>query len=74
MFPGIDLDAWPELQSVESAEPLAIADSICHLLGSAEFRKKVADRQFEFVNRYIRAEVGAGQYLSLFDELRASSQ
>jgi glycosyltransferase involved in cell wall biosynthesis len=71
VFPGIDLDEWPELQIVESAEPRAIADSICHMLGSASFRMHVADRQFEFVNRYFRAEVVARQYLDLFDELRA---
>jgi glycosyltransferase involved in cell wall biosynthesis len=71
VFPGIDLDEWPQLQIVESAEPAAIADSICHLLDSAEFRKEVAERQFEFVTRYFRAEVVAGQYLELFDELRA---
>lgn len=70
VFPGIDLDEWPELQIVESAEPTAIAESICHLLGSADFRQRVADRQFEFVNRYFRAEIVAGQYLDLFDELR----
>ena len=71
VFPGIDLDEWPELQIVESAEPAAIADSICHLLSSAEFRAQVAERQFEFVSRYFRAEVVAGRYLELFDELRA---
>ena len=69
VFPGIDLDEWPELQIVESADPRAIAESICHLLGSAEFRKHVADRQFEFVNRYFRAEVVAGQYIDLFAEV-----
>jgi glycosyltransferase involved in cell wall biosynthesis len=71
VFPGIDLDDWPELQIVDSAEPRAIADSICHLLGSAEFRSKVADSQYEFVSRYFRAEAVAGQYLSLFAELLA---
>lgn len=70
VFPGIDLDEWPELQIVESADPRAIAESICHLLGSAEFRHRVADRQFEFVNRYFRAEIVAGQYLELFEDLR----
>lgn len=70
VFPGIDLDQWPELQIVEGADPRAIAESICHLLGSAEFRQRVADRQFEFVNRYFRAEIVAGQYLELFEELR----
>ncbi|HEX2781964.1 MAG TPA: glycosyltransferase family 4 protein [Ilumatobacteraceae bacterium] len=70
VFPGIDLDQWPELQIVESAEPTAIADSICHLLESPQFRKHVADRQFEFVNRYFRADVVARQYLDLFEELR----
>lgn len=70
VFPGIDLDQWPELQIVESAEPTAIADSICHLLESPQFRKHVADRQFEFVNRYFRADVVARQYLDLFEDLR----
>ncbi len=70
VFPGIDLDEWPELQIVEGADPRAIAESICHLLGSAEFRQMVADRQFEFVNRYFRAEIVAGQYLELFEDLR----
>ncbi len=71
VFPGIDLDEWPELQIVDGAEPRAIADSICRLLGSAELREQVTDRQFEFVNRYFRADVVAGQYLRLFDELVA---
>jgi glycosyltransferase involved in cell wall biosynthesis len=71
VFPGIDLDEWPELQIVDSADPGAIADSICHLLGSAEFRGKVADSQYEFVSRYFRAEAVAAQYLALFDELVA---
>jgi glycosyltransferase involved in cell wall biosynthesis len=71
VFPGVDLDEWPDLQIVESAEPEAIADSICHLLGSAEFRAQVAESQFEFVSRYFRAEVVAGRYLELFDELRS---
>jgi glycosyltransferase involved in cell wall biosynthesis len=71
VFPGIDLDQWPELQIVESAEPHAIAEVICNLLRSAEFRAKVADRQWEFVNRYFRAEVVAGQYLEIFAELSA---
>jgi glycosyltransferase involved in cell wall biosynthesis len=66
VFPGIDLDEWPLLQIVESADPRAIADSICRLLGSAEFREEVADCQWEFVNRYFRSEVVAGQYLELF--------
>jgi glycosyltransferase involved in cell wall biosynthesis len=66
VFPGIDLDEWPLLQIVESADPRAIADSICHLLGSAEFRQQVADCQWEFVNRYFRSEVVARQYLELF--------
>jgi glycosyltransferase involved in cell wall biosynthesis len=69
VFPGIDLDDWPQLQIVESADPLAIADSICHLLGSANFRAEVAATQFEFVNRYFRAEIVARQYLELFAEL-----
>jgi glycosyltransferase involved in cell wall biosynthesis len=69
VFPGIDLDDWPQLQIVESADPRAIADSICHLLGSADFRARVAATQFEFVNRYFRAEIVAGQYLELFAEL-----
>ena len=71
VFPGIDLDEWPELQIVESADPAAIADSICHLLESPQFRKHVADRQFEFVSRYFRADVVARQYLDLFAELGA---
>jgi glycosyltransferase involved in cell wall biosynthesis len=71
VFPGVDLDEWPDLQIVESAEPSAIADSICHLLGSAEFRAQVAQSQFEFVSRYFRAEVVAARYLELFDELRS---
>ena len=70
VFPGIDLDEWPLLQIVESADPRAIADSICHLLSSADFRERVAATQFEFVNRYFRAEIVARQYLDLFDELR----
>jgi 1,2-diacylglycerol 3-alpha-glucosyltransferase len=70
VFPGIDLDDWPQLQIVESADPKAIADSICHLLGSADFRERVAATQFEFVNRYFRAEIVARQYLELFAELR----
>ncbi len=70
VFPGIDLDQWPELQIVESADPGGIAESICLLLGSVEFRKRVADRQLEFVNRYFRTEIVAGQYLEIFDELR----
>ena len=70
VFPGIDLDDWPQLQIVESADPKAIADSICHLLGSADFRARVAATQFEFVNRYFRAEIVARQYLELFAELR----
>lgn len=74
VFPGIDLDEWPELQIVESAEPEAIADSICHLLESPTFRKQVADRQFEFVSRYFRADVVAGKYLELFDELRGTAR
>ena len=69
VFPGIDLDEWPQLQIVESADPRAIADSICHLLGSADFRAQVAATQFEFVNRYFRAEIVARQYLELFAEL-----
>jgi glycosyltransferase involved in cell wall biosynthesis len=70
VFPGIDLDQWPELQIVESADPQSIADSICHLLGSTEFRAEVADRQYEFVNRYFRADVVSREYLDLFDEIR----
>jgi len=66
VFPGIDLDEWPALQIVESADPRAIADSICHLLGSAEFRREVADCQWDFVSRYFRSEVVARQYLQLF--------
>ncbi len=69
VFPGIDLDQWPELQIVETAEPHAIAEAICNLLRSAEFRAQVAERQWEFVNRYFRAEVVAGQYLGIFAEL-----
>jgi glycosyltransferase involved in cell wall biosynthesis len=66
VFPGIDLDEWPELQIVDSAEPDAIAESICHLLRSAEFRAEVVERQFEFVCRYFAADVVAAQYLQLF--------
>jgi glycosyltransferase involved in cell wall biosynthesis len=70
VFPGIDLDQWPELQIVETADPVAIADSICHLLESAEFRRKVAECQYEFVSTYFRADIVSRQYLDLFDELR----
>jgi glycosyltransferase involved in cell wall biosynthesis len=69
VFPGIDLDQWPDLQIVESAEPEAIAESICRMLRSAEFRTLVAERQYEFVNRYFRAEVVAAEYLSIFADL-----
>ena len=66
VFPGVDLDQWPELQIVESAEPEAIAESICRLLRSADFRAEVAERQFDFVCRYFAADVVAAQYLELF--------
>ncbi|MEY2400389.1 MAG: phosphatidyl-myo-inositol dimannoside synthase [Ilumatobacteraceae bacterium] len=69
VFPGIDLDEWPELQIVEDADPESIATSICDLLRSAELRARVADRQFEFVDRYFRAELVAAEYLSIFDAL-----
>jgi glycosyltransferase involved in cell wall biosynthesis len=73
VFPGIDLDDWPELHIVEEADPAAIADSICELLESADLRAKVAERQFEFVNTYFRAEAVSSQYLQLFAELRGSA-
>ncbi|MDP9465494.1 MAG: glycosyltransferase family 4 protein [Actinomycetota bacterium] len=69
VFPGIDLDEWPDLQIVEDAEPESIAGSICDLLRSADLRTRVADRQFEFVNRYFRAELVAAQYLAIFETL-----
>jgi glycosyltransferase involved in cell wall biosynthesis len=70
VFPGIDLNQWPLLQIVETADPRTIADSICHLLGSADFRARVGASQFEFVNCFFRAESVACQYLELFAELR----
>jgi 1,2-diacylglycerol 3-alpha-glucosyltransferase len=72
VFPGIDLDEWPDLQIVEDAEPESIAGSICDLLRSADLRTRVADRQFEFVNRYFRAELVAAEYLSIFEGLVAA--
>lgn len=69
VFPGIDLDEWPDLQIVEDAGPESIAESICDLLRSADLRTRVADRQYEFVNRYFRAELVAAQYLSIFETL-----
>ncbi len=68
-FPGIDLDQWPDLQIVESADPAAIAASINALLASQTFRDQVAERQLEFVNQYFRADVVAGDYLAVFEEL-----
>ena len=68
MFPGIDLDDWPELQIVDGVEPDSIGESICRLLRSADFRTLVAERQYEFVTRYFRAEVVATDYLSIFAE------
>jgi glycosyltransferase involved in cell wall biosynthesis len=70
VFPGIDLDRWPELHIVEQADPLAIADSICDLLDSPDLRAKVAERQYEFVNAYFRADVVSDQYLELFAALQ----
>jgi glycosyltransferase involved in cell wall biosynthesis len=69
VFPGIDLDEWPELQIVEDADPESIARSICDLLRSAELRAQVAERQFEFVSRYFRAELIGAEYLLMFDAL-----
>ena len=69
VFPGIDLDQWPELQIVEDADPESIAESICGLLRSADLRTRVADQQYEFVNRYFRAELVAAEYLSIFEGL-----
>ena len=69
VFPGIDLDEWPDLQIVERAEPEEIADSICSLLRSAELRKRVVEQQLDFVNRYFSTETVAAQYLSIFDSL-----
>lgn len=72
VFPGIDLDDWPELQIVESAEPEMIAATICALLRSPELRCAVAERQYEFVSTYFRSEAVAARYLDVFDELIAS--
>jgi 1,2-diacylglycerol 3-alpha-glucosyltransferase len=73
VFPGIDLDEWPELRIVESAEPESIAESICELLRSADLRARVADRQLEFVNRYFRVDLIAAEYLSIFESLGPSA-
>ena len=73
VFPGIDLDDWPELRIVEDAEPESIAESICELLGSAELRARVADRQVEFVNRYFRVDLIATEYLAIFESLGRSA-
>jgi glycosyltransferase involved in cell wall biosynthesis len=72
VFPGINLDEWPELRIVEDAEPESIAESICELLRSADLRARVAVRQVEFVNRYFRVDVIAAQYLSIFGSLSPS--
>ncbi len=71
VFPSVDLDQWPELQIVESAEPEAIAEAINLLLSTPEVRARVADRQYEFVQQHFRAEVVAGQYLELFEGIVA---
>ncbi|MEP7113941.1 MAG: glycosyltransferase family 4 protein [Ilumatobacteraceae bacterium] len=72
VFPGIDLDEWPELRIVEDAGPEAIAESICDLLRSADLRERVTDQQYEFVNRFFRAELIAAEYLAIFERLSAS--
>jgi len=69
VFPGIDLDEWPELQILERPDPEAIASAICALLRSPELRARVAERQWEFVNRHFRAEAVAARYLDSFGEL-----
>ena len=71
VFPGIDLDAWPDLQIVEHAEPNEIAEAICRLLRSVQLRTRVALQQQQFVNRYFRSETIAAQYLAIFDSLTA---
>lgn len=73
VFPGIDLDEWPELRIVEDAEPESIAESICELLSSTDLRTRVADRQLEFVDRYFRVDLIAAGYLSIFESLRRSA-
>ena len=73
VFPGIDLDEWPELQICENAEPESIAGSICELLRSSDLRDRVAGRQHEFVDRYFRAEIVAAEYLSIFERLRVTT-
>lgn len=71
VFPSVDLDDWPDLQIVESAEPAAIAAAINLLLSTPEVRDRVAQRQYEFVERHFRAEVVAGEYLELFEGILA---
>ncbi|HSB87732.1 MAG TPA: glycosyltransferase family 4 protein, partial [Ilumatobacteraceae bacterium] len=72
VFPGIDLDEWPELRIVEQAEPEDIADAICELLRSPDLRERVAAQQFDFVDAHFRADAVARQYVSIFDELLAT--
>ena len=69
--PGIDLDEWPELRILDNADSTTIALSICELLSSADARRRVIEQQYEFVCRYFRADVVAGQYLQAFAELMA---
>ena len=69
VFPGIDLDTWPDLQVVEHASPEEIAESICDLLRSGDLCHRVVEQQLDFVNRHFRSETVAAQYLTIFEEL-----
>jgi 1,2-diacylglycerol 3-alpha-glucosyltransferase len=73
VFPGIDLDEWPDLRIVEEADPETMAKSIIELLRSKERRRRVGKKQLDFVKQYFRVEVIAAEYLSIFESLDSSA-
>ena len=69
LYPGIDLDEWPDLRIVERAGPEEIAEAILGLLRGGDERAQVVREQERFVRRHFRSDVVAGRYLELFASL-----
>jgi glycosyltransferase involved in cell wall biosynthesis len=72
VFPGIDLEDWPDIHIIDEPDPAAIADGIAELLTSEDARSRAVEAQFRFVSTYFRSDVVAGTYLALFEELLAA--
>ena len=70
VFPGVDLDAWPNVHIRGMLTTSQLAREIIDLLKADESQvRKTQEDQMDFIAKNFSVDVVANQYLAVFDEL-----